>query len=275
MTMLPCTVNALYKGILWVLTHRWSSQRLSSDQLSRAKTIQEVTELGVWGEPHTREDETETERDTQVTTEIRGWGLGTVESKMSNQINHILLPVRCEWVCSEYESCVLTFPRSCSCSCCRLWTPGWPAESSCSSSPPPGPSPCSSGSCCVTSYLLLLHAQSHMRREERWRERERKSDKDCQSMTLNHSVTVHIDYYWDTCAFIGSLKNRPRGKPNTNTALWMTINLSTKIILFWEGHFNKLYRVRLFVYLLTRTTCRGWSLVCATDTVPTGVLRKP
>lgn len=27
------------------------------------------------------------------------------------------------------------------------------------------------------------------------RERERKSDKDCQSMTLNHSVTVHIDYY--------------------------------------------------------------------------------
>lgn len=54
---------------------------------------------------------------------------------------------------------LLTFPRSCSCSCCRPWTPGWPAESSCSSSPPPGPSPCSSGSCCATSCLLLLHTE--------------------------------------------------------------------------------------------------------------------
>lgn len=35
------------KEILWVLTHRWSCQRLSSNQLGRAKTIQEVTELGV------------------------------------------------------------------------------------------------------------------------------------------------------------------------------------------------------------------------------------
>lgn len=40
-------VNALYEEILWVLTHRWSCQRLSSNQLGRAKTIQEVTELGI------------------------------------------------------------------------------------------------------------------------------------------------------------------------------------------------------------------------------------
>lgn len=86
------------------------------------------------------------------------WDVMRVRSKP--QINHSLLPSR-----------VLTFPRSCSCSCCRLWTPCWPAESSCSSSPPPGPSLCSSESCCVTSFLLLLHAQTHMKREKRRRER--------------------------------------------------------------------------------------------------------
>lgn len=41
----------------WILTHGWSSQRLSSDQLGGAKTIQEVTELCIGGESNSREDE--------------------------------------------------------------------------------------------------------------------------------------------------------------------------------------------------------------------------
>lgn len=167
--MQSCAVNAEYKEIL---THGWSGQCLSSNQLGRAETIQEVTELGVWGEPHTREDETEGEEVTHVTRDrwrvhhcwewsrLQSRDVVRVRSKTTLQINHNLLLSR-----------VLTFPRSCSCSCCRLWTPCWPAESSCSSSPPPGPSLCSSESCCVTSFLLLLHAQTHMKREKRRRER--------------------------------------------------------------------------------------------------------
>lgn len=124
---------------------------------------------------------------------------------------YILLPVK--YVCMELfdcphnvSACLLTFPRSCSCSCCRLWTPGWPAESSCSSSPPPGPSLYSSGSCCVTSYLLLLSTEANTQRK---REGERESDRDRKSMTLNHFVThtascIHMDYYRHTCAFTGS-----------------------------------------------------------------------
>lgn len=60
---------AISRTIFWVycinvclvLTHRWSSQCLSSNQLGGAETIQEVTELGIRGKPHTREDETETD----------------------------------------------------------------------------------------------------------------------------------------------------------------------------------------------------------------------
>ena len=70
-------------------------------------------------------------------------------------------PVRCG---------LLTFPLSCSCSCCRLWTPGSPGGSSCCASPPPALSLCSSGSCCVTSYLLLLDARSDTQKRERKRE---------------------------------------------------------------------------------------------------------
>ena len=39
----------------------------------------------------------------------------------------------------------LTCPRSRSCSCCPRWTRGWPGAASGWASPPPGPSPCSSG----------------------------------------------------------------------------------------------------------------------------------
>lgn len=41
----------------WILTHGWSSQCLSSDQLGGAKTIQEVAELRIRGESHSRKDE--------------------------------------------------------------------------------------------------------------------------------------------------------------------------------------------------------------------------
>lgn len=53
----------------------------------------------------------------------------------------------------------LTFLQSCSCSCCRPWTPGWPAGSSSSSSPPPGRFPCFSGQCSGAFYPLLLQRQ--------------------------------------------------------------------------------------------------------------------
>lgn len=53
----------------------------------------------------------------------------------------------------------LTFPPSCSCSCCRPWIPGWPAGSSSSSSPLPARFRCFSEQCSVIFYLLLLQRQ--------------------------------------------------------------------------------------------------------------------
>lgn len=139
------------------------------------------------------------------------WHVMRVRSKTTEQIDH--------------KSCVLTFPRSCSCSCCRLWTPCWPAESSCSSSPLPGPSLCSSESCCVTSFLLLLHAQTHMKREKRRRERrgdKRLSVHDTEWL-CDSAIRMHRDYFCDTSASIDLLKNHCRGKKNNNTktTLWM------------------------------------------------------
>lgn len=62
--------RCLGDGVWWrqvqsarrILTHRRSGQRLSSHQLGGAKTIQEVAELGVRGEPHAGEDETKGRR---------------------------------------------------------------------------------------------------------------------------------------------------------------------------------------------------------------------
>lgn len=53
----------------------------------------------------------------------------------------------------------LTSPLSYSCSCCHLWTLGWPAESSSSSFPQPGPSLYFFGQCSGAFYLLLLKRQ--------------------------------------------------------------------------------------------------------------------
>lgn len=47
----------LQKGAGWILTHGWGRQRLSSNQLGGAKTVQEVAELCVGGESNSREDE--------------------------------------------------------------------------------------------------------------------------------------------------------------------------------------------------------------------------
>lgn len=66
-------------------------------------------------------------------------------------------------VCRQDSVCMcvllLTFPLSWSCSCCRQWIRGWPAGSFCFSSLRPVLSLCSSGSCCVASFLLLLRRQ--------------------------------------------------------------------------------------------------------------------
>lgn len=72
-----------------------------------------------------------------VTAERVEWGLGGCASQVAS----------------------LTFLRSCSCSCCRRWTPGSPGGSSSSSSPRPGLFLCFSAPCSAASYLLPLHRQ--------------------------------------------------------------------------------------------------------------------
>ena len=54
-----------------VLTHRWSGQSLTSNQLGGAEAIQEVTELSIWGQPHTGEDEAETDKNAWFMVKIR------------------------------------------------------------------------------------------------------------------------------------------------------------------------------------------------------------
>lgn len=138
------------KSAGWTLTHGWSSQRLSSNQLGGAKTIQEVAELCIGGESNSREDEAKAKGHESLCL----YELTLTES--GGQMN----PMKC----------LLTFPLSCSCSCCRPWTPGSPGGSSCFASPPPGPSPCSSGSCYAISCLLLLVARSEPQNWERERD---------------------------------------------------------------------------------------------------------
>lgn len=68
---------------------------------------------------------------------------------------------------------VLTSPQSCSCSCCRRLTPCWPACSWLShpaDTPPPCPSPRSSGCCSQpypTSYTQTLLWETQVRACER------------------------------------------------------------------------------------------------------------
>ena len=69
-------------------------------------------------------------------------------------------------VACRVDRATLTFPQSCSCSCCRRWTPCWPAGSSCSASPRPGPSLCYAGWCCATSFLLLLSERPRQKERE-------------------------------------------------------------------------------------------------------------
>lgn len=87
------------KKRITVLTHRGSSQCLSPNQLSRAKTIQEVTELGIWGQPHTREDETETL--TKKKKKKHQVFIVRLEPDISYQMKF--------WIFRVYKSCWISF----------------------------------------------------------------------------------------------------------------------------------------------------------------------